>query len=643
MLHALFALVRRLFGQTGLFILRLLSRLFVIRRRAYNRDERRATGHQCDQQLEEAPLNSQLPVRTTTSCSEQPFASNLATALSTDHPKICSLDAEVSPLPALLNDAHARIFPGSPETLGRYSRRIFASDERTRFKVPPLTISSEIQNPDEEWKLCLHSEGTPYFFHAGNRVYTDANLFNPALRLWVNEQMRTILDFLQAHDVTLNTNVDLVLDEYIYTDKSQGCQYYFVNHDSQRLFWIDFAVSKIFEEAEELPNGVTSTAHVGLVLEERYWYHCVLFPHSLVVTKDIVDELRVSVLYAIAGTMTSATSTVSRRVGELHQMVKVIDGVSKNFGSTRDRILSGMSSIVARFMYEFAHNRVLNFYGQPSVRVNVYSSIYSTKSKRTLLIRILSPMLFYAPDFHLKGLHKIYTDGLVRHSGWSDFVNRLTSEWQEFTLYATVVLNANVAFLSIQTVDTNGQQTPRRSPTQIVSYMSMLTSIGAIIVGLLLLRQNRNRDRGTAAEASRYMFDRTHPTLGLETLAILHSLPYAMLIWSMVSFLIAFLFMCLQDADIQTRVVVAIMSGTVLALILWCVVEGWENGMLPSRSIWSWPWAEQENNQAEKGDGEKGDQVVEQELGVDESKPEKQPWRCMSFSLRKGLNRTAAV
>ncbi|KAJ7050033.1 hypothetical protein C8F01DRAFT_967823, partial [Mycena amicta] len=54
---------------------------------------------------------------------------------------------------------------------------------------------------------------------------------------------------------------------------------------------------------------------------------------------------------------------------------------------------------------------------------------------------------------------------------------------------ATVLLNANVAFLSIQSVDSNVPS--RRSVPEISSYMSMLTSIAAVIVGLLLLKQHR--------------------------------------------------------------------------------------------------------------------------------------------------------
>ena len=67
-----------------------------------------------------------------------------------------------------------------------------------------------------------------------------------------------------------------------------------------------------------------------------------------------------------------------------------------------------------------------------------------------------------------------------------------------FNIKSTVVLNANVAFLSIQSVDTGGHSF--RSPAQISSYCSIAVSIGSIILGLILVRQSRTKHRETAGE-----------------------------------------------------------------------------------------------------------------------------------------------
>ena len=65
-------------------------------------------------------------------------------------------------------------------------------------------------------------------------------------------------------------------------------------------------------------------------------------------------------------------------------------------------------------------------------------------------------------------------------------------------LQATVLLNANVAFLAIPSVDNgNGQLTA----PQISSYLSIVTSVGSILLGLLLIRQHRVKSKDTADDA----------------------------------------------------------------------------------------------------------------------------------------------
>ena len=65
---------------------------------------------------------------------------------------------------------------------------------------------------------------------------------------------------------------------------------------------------------------------------------------------------------------------------------------------------------------------------------------------------------------------------------------------------ATVLLNANVAFLAIPSVDTGDGHV---SAAQISSYLSIVTSVGCILVGLLLIRQHRVKSKETAEEAVR--------------------------------------------------------------------------------------------------------------------------------------------
>ena len=163
-----------------------------------------------------------------------------------------------------------------------------------------------------------------------------------------------------------------------------------------------------------------------------------------------------------------------------------------------------------------------NFYGQPEARLNGNVSVYGHwTNRRTWFIKSISIFLFSVPDVHLENLQKMWVDGMLHKAFWEEGLRRVTDEWQGFiilyvsnktrttaclksyfftflTFKSSLVLNANVAFLSIQSVDTYSDS--YRSPAQISSYCSITASIGSIILGLILVRQSRTKYRETACE-----------------------------------------------------------------------------------------------------------------------------------------------
>ena len=176
--------------------------------------------------------------------------------------------------------------------------------------------------------------------------------------------------------------------------------------------------------------------------------------------------------------------------------------------------------------WQFVH-----FHGQKTSRQIKYRSIYDNGHKRRIPFRLLSMILFFNPDAHLRELKKVWAqpDGQINERVWRDFMQKLVSEWLELILYvsytslfsrpkrsttsiprniqSTVMLAANVAFLAIQgvvVIPSNGGWI-KASPAQISSSMSLVFSIGSIITGLLLVRRNRataTQDLGTAVRWS---------------------------------------------------------------------------------------------------------------------------------------------
>jgi hypothetical protein len=151
-----------------------------------------------------------------------------------------------------------------------------------------------------------------------------------------------------------------------------------------------------------------------------------------------------------------------------------------------------------------AHVKFLNFHGQHGARLSRDQSLYGhVKGQPTLLICLLSPFLFYAPDVHFRTLEEAWIDNLIHLNCWRELIGRLRGEWTDFTLYNTILLSVNVSFLAIPSVDpaSSGPVPTSRNFAQNASYVSTITSVGSIIVALLLVRQNSSKSRETPEEA----------------------------------------------------------------------------------------------------------------------------------------------
>ncbi|KAH9171928.1 hypothetical protein EDB89DRAFT_2174042, partial [Lactarius sanguifluus] len=221
--------------------------------------------------------------------------------------------------------------------------------------------------------------------------------------------------------------------------------------------------------------------------------------------------------------------------------------------------------------------RFLYFHGQKSARLERNKTVYSSPGReRTSLITFLSPLLFLAPEVHLRDLERLWTDEVIIETVWKSFMTKLLEEWGELILWSTVMLTANVGFLAIPGIFT--------SAAQIASCMSVEASAGSIVIGMLLVRHNRTKQKEDPAGASTYLYQNTHRIFGLEPMAIIFSLPWALLMWAMVMFSIALLLLCFSISNVSTRISVAVTSVIVAALIVWCIHSAWESS--EEKGVW---------------------------------------------------------
>lgn len=468
----------------------------------------------------------------------------------------------------------------------RYERniRLPKRDDDWTYTVQPVTLEYPRQNVPLGWEARSHPEGALYFYRTYDtdhqRIYTDANLCDTEIFHIIQNFTHDLMEYIQHESILMPSEWDLVLEleanalipgDFHWT-------YYFVAPSKRLLFWVH-----PYDLTEELGEilGEVSPTHLRHELERYYWMHCETFPFKRAFEVVLASEITNIVTHAITDQLTSPTSTVLYSVDHLRTMLNIAKN-AKNMGDNEHTVC-----VTSRLLAIFAHARFIHYHGEYGARLNRDQSVHGSKGHpRSWLIVCLAPVFFNAPMIHLQSLEKIWVDQTMSHLPWEQFIEKLKNDWQEFILYATVLLNANVAFLAIPSVDPENNAAnppfhPARSPAQVASYISIVTSVGSIIVGLLLVRQYRVRPKETVEEAANFLSSRTHPTRGVETLAILYSLPYALLFWGMLTFLCAFSIENFITSDHVPIYITSVAWGIVGCLILWCIYAAWEDDPVP--------------------------------------------------------------
>ncbi|KAH9941634.1 uncharacterized protein BXZ73DRAFT_41460 [Epithele typhae] len=454
----------------------------------------------------------------------------------------------------------------------RYDSYATISPARGDWVLTPVTTDFPIDNVPAGWKAVTHPEGRLYFYDDRRRIFTDNDVREPGIAAMLDTFARQLDEMILEQSLELPANHELVL--FLEPRKSapgvfNWC-YYFVDHSTRTLFWIHECDPVETLDIREV-IALKAPYDIRHEIQSKYWMHIEMYPHQRHITPDVYTELTGMLTFASMDSTTSMTSTVAYRGDDVHRMITLVK-IAKSVDGT-----DYATAVIGRLMCTWTHYRFFNFYGQTHARLNRDQSVYhGVKKRRTLLIRFFAPFFWNAPHVHLRSLEKIYIDEVITIIPWGGFISKLQNEWQEFVLYATVLLNANVAFLAIPSVDTGSLD--HVTPARISSFLSIVTSVGSILLGLLLIRQHRVKSKDTAEEAHRFLRSRKHKGLGLETLAIIYSLPYALLMWGMITFLLAFSFECFS---VQTHSSLFLTgAGWVIIglLVCWTIITGWESG-----------------------------------------------------------------
>ncbi|OCH92489.1 hypothetical protein OBBRIDRAFT_791238 [Obba rivulosa] len=451
----------------------------------------------------------------------------------------------------------------------RYRREARREEFTIREPIPPLTISVNWDTPPAGWISCIHPEGDTYLVYREEdmHLFTRGDITDARYLCDLVDRGRELYQCLRENSEPTAVTRELFLE----FDDTIGYKYYFTDHQTRCIFWLDELQGEELELLYGDAPGIQRLVDLKYALEKEYWTHCEMFPNDRIVSLAVLEELRGTILHAVIDTLTSDCSTAPFDNQTLSKMLKLIDVLQLKAG-TNDTHTAVVS---ARFMGLFAQSKFVNFHGQADARLASDQTVIQTDTQRRSFVwYLLSWALFNAPAVHAREFKKVWVDHTINGVTWRPFITTLTSEWQEMTIFSTVLLNANVAFLAIPGVilDNTSPGTVQTA-AQIASYISILMSLGSVILSLLLVRQNRTKEREKIDEGATFLSHIVRLGLGMDSLTYIFSLPYALLMWSVVYFVLAVAFLVFQHTSIVTRVLVGTTFGLVTLLTGWSMLH----------------------------------------------------------------------
>ncbi|KAG2034509.1 hypothetical protein BDR03DRAFT_900965 [Suillus americanus] len=448
--------------------------------------------------------------------------------------------------------------------VSRYERNVHVQDKDEPFEIKkgPLDCSEELAVV-AGWEPLTHPEGALFFYHPCKRVFTDANVRNPEIAVRIGKAVEKAYEEARNANIFLHPSIELVLE--LMEKDNEKCGYYFVDHEKHVIFWFQDHKSDLL-----MCNirGVERKSHVRYALESQYWRHVELFPNKRSLPKDVVIKLKEIVMHAHAENITSETCLAPFAADEVASMLSLVDllmNSDTNDSAHKEREHSVW--IVARLMRLFCNAKFVNFCGQPGARLNVDQSLYResiTRPKR-IFLRLMNVMLFGSPDAQSKALHRIWVDDTIVQPRWKNFIDRLTTEWNGYTIFSTVMLAVDISFLGVSFV--------QAQPSAIIlTYLSTLCAMGSLLVSLILAGQVNYSRRGSAEAVASFMVGMSHSMLGLESLALMLSLPFALLIWGMAFFAAALSTLIFRTSGVVAVSITSPVWASVLILVTWPVL-----------------------------------------------------------------------
>ncbi|KAI0319508.1 hypothetical protein OF83DRAFT_776627 [Amylostereum chailletii] len=470
-----------------------------------------------------------------------------------------------------------KLSPVLPSNIGRYDgeKRVIVRDTvlnpglHTSVNYPPPSYSAH------KWRISIHPEGKPYYHTTSLvTVVTEANIQDEKivqqLQGWTSllESLVVELGFSLGtkSDFSVPLEADVTdpalvprsqdqladarrdypsLDLFLKLDlQTGGCFYYFVEHATRVVFWVDGLKS---EDLGLLPS--ISSNHLKHALEENYWIHVEMFPvHPNRFQVEVLDDLMAVFMFGLSDQSTSRVSTFPYTKEECGRH---LENLARMKGRPFD---SHMIACIARLWSVMSNFKFITHHGEDHCRLSRNRSILGDiVRKRNKVLTVISLFLFNLPVSTRVRLEDLFFDGLVYEYTWEPAIREIQSEWLTYAILTLGLIVCNLLAFPVV-------------PVAALAQASLVLCTAILIIAIILSQHYRGLEKLQASDAALFMSK--HDTKrGCQALAIVFSLPKALSAWALVLFAIQMLWSAMDKlplrAILPTCAALIILSSTI--------------------------------------------------------------------------------
>ncbi|KIJ63166.1 hypothetical protein HYDPIDRAFT_41421 [Hydnomerulius pinastri MD-312] len=432
------------------------------------------------------------------------------------------------------------------------------------------------------WDRFVHPVGAVYFHQIGPRirVLTDVDLVDEQNLVDISMCTSWLSQEAESNEIPSegDDSIDLVLGISCPDPKlpdNWHCNYYFADHKKRLIFWLDeYSAGPILFNVE----GAQEECHLKYALETQYWKHCEFYPNHRPFDSGPCKLLKGMLSYAITEVISSSSPLTPFTADDLTQMLDLVKSIEEEQSNEPNE---HHTCVLARLMRTFTNLKFHNFHGQRGARMNADQSIYADgpKEGRGLFFHFWNIVLFGAPHEHAEQLRTIWVDHSLNLLRWKRFIATLSSEWLGFTTYSTVMLAVDVSFMAVPMPGVSERCV--RIAFFAIS-LSTISAVGSIVMSVLLLGQNRGHAEKPVDQAAAFMNRMAQTPFGIEALAVMYSLPCALIMWGMLFFVVALSFLVFPTISAVSRIVI-LFAWIIVAVLALSPV--WWRGELSARRL----------------------------------------------------------